>query len=520
MGFLDIFKAKRKALPEEPPAYTPKPAQDGEAFQLDPYDYTIQGEGLGGDVQGVHGLDFMTLRRMSRVPPIAAIIQTRCNQVAEFSAPAEDQFDIGFTVRLKNKTKDPTKAELAEMEEIRSMIATTGPYDLSDDDFDTFLRKLVRDSLRFDQAAFEVLRARNGRPLAFEVVDASTIRRAKVTSEERQSGRIDLDGPAYIQMVQGVKRAEWTRRQVGFIVRRPRSDIYAFRYGYPELEELVEVVTYYLNAFQNNGEKYVNGIHTQGILAFKTKMNPKLFRAFRREFYSMLQGSRNSNKTLLMQLDPDNKEEIQNVNMGASNTDAQYDQWLAFLLKLACSLYQIDPAELGFIYGAEGQSGALSQGGPGERIQYSREKGLRPLLKSIERSLNRMLFQSYQPWDKYRFCFQGFDVETADQRLKAAKEKASTFMTVNEVRQELGLEPLDNPAADKGPLNQVFAQYVAGEAPPPEEGAAEGEGGGAEPGAEAPPTGEVPAGDEDVWAQFFKGAQRPKVRLREVEVDV
>lgn len=48
--------------------------------------------------------------------------------------------------------------------------------DLDSDNFDSFIRKLVRDSLTYDQTCFEIVPDRKGRPSQILAVDSSTIR--------------------------------------------------------------------------------------------------------------------------------------------------------------------------------------------------------------------------------------------------------------------------------------------------------------------------------------------------------
>ena len=490
----DLVKAKPEPKPEPPKGY-----------HLAPWDIYQTDETTQVHKGTVFGLDFLTLNRLSRVVVIGAIIQTRCNQVGSFARRARDKYDIGFNIALRdNKTgRDLTAKEQAEIEEICNLIETCGPEEWADSDFDSTLKKIVRDSYTYDQAVIEPIRSATGKTIAFSAIDAATIRRSKLTPEEVAEGRRAASS-GFVQVIDGVIRARWDRKDLGFMIRRPRSDIKARGYGYPEIEELLQTLNYFVSAFQNNGEKYVHGIHAAGILALKTKMSPEMFRAFSHQFSAKLRGSQNSNKTMLIQLDPESKEEIQSVNLAENNHDSQFDQWLGFLMKLVCSLYQIDPAELGFVFGAEGQTGALSQGGPGERVKYSKDKGLRPLLCSLEALINKTILWSYEPWKKYVFSFAGLDTSDPGQALESDIKKLSNFMTVNEIRKLNGMEPLEDPAADRGPMNQNFIQMMGSAAEPEPD---QGEG------------GEEDQDPDQVAEQILK-SRSSKVRVREVEVDV
>jgi len=407
--------------------------------------------------EGTVGLDYDVLLQMSRVPVISAIIQTRINQVAEFCTPQDSPFDAGFVIGPRDKDAEVSDELKERIASLTSWIETCGDgykhggaYD-----FESFVRMILRDSLTYDQCAFELMRNRKGELVGFVPVDASTIRRASVGEEERKEGRRSWDDAAFVQVINQKQVAEWDADSLAFGIRRPRTWIYSRGYGYPELEELIRTVTYLVNAETYNASNFVNGIHVNSILAVKSKMSPQLFRAFRRDFYAMLSGANQAKRTPILQLDPESNEEVSSVNMSSSAEEMGYSTWMGYLTKIACAIYQIDPAELGFVFGSEGVSSALSQGGPEQRILASRDRGLRPLLRQVQGWLNRWIIHEIDPDLTLRFV--GLDAEDADSKLKSDLDKVTHYMTINEVRAANGLEPL----AKGGDiiLNQT---YIAG----------------------------------------------------------
>jgi hypothetical protein len=336
-------------------------------------------------------------------------------------------------------------------------------------DFESFIRMILRDSLTYDQASFEIMRNRKGELVGFVPVDASTVRRASVGDEERKEGRRAWHESAFIQVINQKQVAEWGADSLAFAVRRPRTWVYARGYGFPELEELIRTVTYLVNAETYNASNFVNGIHVNSILAVKSKMSPQMFRAFRRDFYAMLSGAHQAKRTPILQLDPEANEEVSSVNMSSSAEEMGYSTWMGYLTKIACAIYQIDPAELGFVFGSEGVTSSLSQGGPEQRILASKDRGLRPLLRQVQGWVNRWIIHEIDP--SLSFRFEGLDAEDASAKLKSDIDKVSHYMTINEVRAENGLEPLE-----KGGdivLNQTYVTATMGG----DEGAVEGEGG-------------------------------------------
>jgi hypothetical protein len=393
--------------------------------------------------EGTVGLDYDVLLQMSRVPVISAIIQTRINQVAEFCTPQDSPFDAGFVIGPREKdaeVDDELKERIASLtawlETCGEGYKHGGAYD-----FESFVRMILRDSLTFDQCTFELMRNRKGELVGFVPVDASTIRRSSVGDEERKEGRRAWDQSAFVQVINQNEVAEWDADSLAFAIRRPRTWIYSRGYGYPELEELIRTVTYLVNAETYNASNFVNGIHVNSILAVKSKMSPQLFRAFRRDFYAMLSGANQAKRTPILQLDPESNEEVSSVNMSSSAEEMGYSTWMGYLTKIACAIYQIDPAELGFVFGSEGVSSAISQGGPEQRILASRDRGLRPLLRQVQGWINRWIIHEIDPDLSLRFV--GLDSEDADSKLQADMQKVQHYMTINEVRALNGLEPLE-----------------------------------------------------------------------------
>ena len=128
-------------------------------------------------------LSYQTLRRMSKTPIINAILKTRKNQIADFAEPQADRYSTGFVIRKKRRLGEPetdnTAEEWRRIEEIQTILLNCGVEDSwNNDDFETFIRKLVDDSLTFDQMTFEVVRDRSGQLYEFFATDASTFRLA------------------------------------------------------------------------------------------------------------------------------------------------------------------------------------------------------------------------------------------------------------------------------------------------------------------------------------------------------
>jgi len=392
--------------------------------------------------EGQRGLDYEQLRVMTRVPIIASIIQTRINQIAEFAKPSYDGRGIGFTIRLKDRRGIPSEADLETIQDIYKFMLSCGDNRIDfESNFEAFLRILVRDSLSFDQACFEVVRSRSGRVAGFMNVDSSTIRRTRMTADEKELGRRDPEGIHFCQIIDNRVKAEFGVKDLCFGIRRPRSEVKYKGYGYPELEECMSIITNLINAEVFNAANFTNGISVSGIVAVKTKMNPQLFRAFRREFYSMLSGSQNAKKTPLIQLDPDGNEDLKALNLSQSNKEMEFENWINYQIRQLCGLWQIDPMEIGFNFGEVGVRSSLNQQDPSSKVLMSKEKGLRPLLRAVEAWINKYIINELD--DNFELVFSGMDIIPSNIQLDMDIKKVTSYLTVNELRASKDLPPLE-----------------------------------------------------------------------------
>ena len=423
-----------------------KASNKSKAFELNPYDVDQMAYAqsyMDGDThKGTQsGLSYATLRFLARMPLVSAILQTRINQVAEFAHSQQDRYSAGFVIQTKNQKEETTDEQKEQIEALTKWLMQCGDSRIvGHTTFEMFIRMIVRDSLMYDQCNFEVIYS-GGKPIAFKAVDASTIRRTAPTKEELKTGKREQNKSSFVQLIDHKKVAEFNRRELAWGVRRPRSNIEVNGYGFPELEECAPTIIDMMHSKAYNSANFTHGLHLSGILAVKSKMSPALFRAFRREFYAMLQGGNGAKKTPIIQLDPEAKEEISSVNLSNSNSDMEFDKWLNFLIKETCAIFQMDPSELGFVYGNEGQTSSLNSGDTGNRIKFSKEKGLRPLLRALQTWINRWIIEPLS--EDLELVFVGLDVESEDKRIERIQKKIKMFMTVNEARALFDLEPLE-----------------------------------------------------------------------------
>jgi len=285
-----------------------------------------------------YSLTYDVLKRCaSQLSIVAAIINTRVAQIASFAAPYRTTKSLGFMIKHKDPEHMTTKSEREFIKHLEAFISDCGepgrknPYSrTSRDDFESFIKKIVRDTLTYDSLTFEVVPRNNGIPFEFLAVDASTIR---IASTDRDSGigfsyharnpTAPLTGRfaalyenkqygvlrgggynqtdpvtdhdvQYVQIVNGQIENVYSEDELAFGVRNPRTDIYIQGYGYGEIEQLITIVTSLLFSEEYNRLYFQQGSHPKGLLNFKgDNWTPDQLEAFRRQWISSVSGVSN-----------------------------------------------------------------------------------------------------------------------------------------------------------------------------------------------------------------------------------
>lgn len=424
------------------------PARKMKALQFDPFDLVS----LMGWRERPTALSYVAMERVaSNVPVIADIIRVRVKQVQTFCSRPEDRHSPGFKVRLRNKkaeTSEESDKRCAELEDVILNCGFNDPQRPQDaTSLKAFAGAFIRDTLSYDQATFEVVSDRMGRPSYWGIVDATTIRLLDPFVQ-------DEENVLAVQVVHDMVVADFTKDELAFCVRNPRSGIYTYGYGESEVETLVREITGFLWAIEYNRRFFSQGSAAKGILNFKGTIPDRHMTAFRRQWYAMVTGVSNAWRTPIT-----NAEELQWINLQLSNRDMEYSAWMDFLIKVGCARFQIAPEEVNFSYGNTGQTQAMGQTSIEEKLKASRDLGLRPLVTWFFEQLNRHFLWKLDP--DYEVVPIGLDETGIEAETTLLKDQTMVYLTVDEAREQVGLEPMPN---EKGEviLNPTWLQYAQG----------------------------------------------------------
>jgi len=450
----DVIKAildEHKALADRNGSRDPlgglhEPANDPKAVQFDPFDMVA----ITGWRERPSGLSYRALARVAaQTPVIADIIRTRIQQVIVFCALPNDRHSPGFKVRLRDRDAEMTPEIEKRCREYETVILNCGfehPDRPSDStSFAHFAKMFIRDSLTYDQACFEKVPDKLGRPAYFKNVDSATIRLLDPFVR-------DDEGILAVQMLRSMIVADFTSDEIAFCIRNPRSGIHTYGYGEAEIATLIREITGFLWSMQYNRKFFSQGSAAKGILNFKGMIPDRHMAAFRRQWTAMVSGVTNAWKTPIT-----NAEGLEWINMQLTNRDMEYSAWMDFLIKICCARFLIAPEEVNFSYGNTGQVAAMGGTSTEEKLKASKDLGLRPLVHFLFESINRNFLWDLDPL--YEVVPVGLDEKGVEAETELLEKQTKVWMTVNEARRFAGEEPLPGKQGDVI-LNDVWLRHV------------------------------------------------------------
>ena len=421
-----------------------RPGKGMTSVEIDDFQVQVNGDWM--EKPGV--IDHTMLRAMvEQTPVLNAVIMTRCRQVQRFCQVPEDGRGPGFVIRHKDKNHKPNAEEQKSIALLQDFFVNCGwEFDprkrkrLKRDTFPQFMNKLVRDSLTLDAASIET-EMKKDRRMGIDgmyAVDGGTIRLCT------EDGYEDDDEIYAVQLVSGQVRTLYTYDDLIYEPRNPRTDIQAAGYGMAETELLIKVVTGYLNAMTYNTKFFDSNSIPKGLLHLSGQYGTQDLDAFKRYWNAMVKGVNNA-WALPVMVSKDQESRASFEKFGVDVNEMMFSKWMTFLTSIICAIYGIAPDEINFESFTNGAS-SLSGNDTEEKIENSKDKGLRPLLGHFQQLFSDYVVRDFS--DKYIFRWTGLDEESDDRRWESIKLSA----TWNELRAQNGQEPAEGPLGD-APLN-------------------------------------------------------------------
>ena len=418
---------------------------------------------------------------------VSAIIQNRVDILARFSRPQTKKFDMGFRVIKISETEEYSKEERAEIENIQAFIYNCGRIKNTPDDdkmvFGEFIKLIVRDALTFGHIAVEKIKTRRGalhrfRPLPAESIyhinkdmskdqirdHVKTVARQfepKSDNDPKTTQEIveqPVDFYRYVQVSYDNRpMAVFGDEDMIFRTLNPQNFADSNGYAYSPLEMAIINITHHMNTEQYNSNFFTHGQAAKGVLHLKGTVTQSQLTAFRRQFYNLINGSQNAWRTpIIAGLD-----DVQWVPMAGGSKEMEYLNYNLHLMRSICTQFQIDPTEIGLDLLVTGGKNISSSDGHASKIQFSREKGLYPLLMFIEDLINRDILPAIDEEyaRKYKFQFEGYTDETPQTEIALLQAEMTVSKSMNDLLHAARKPKIKHPVGDL-PMNQAFWQLV------------------------------------------------------------
>ena len=413
---------------------------------------------------------------------VSAIIQSRVDTLLRFSRPQNKKFDLGFRIVKKDSTEHSSKAELSEIENLQAFIYNCGRLENTPDDdkmlFGEFLKMTVRDALTFGNIAVEKVLTRGGALHRFRPVPAESVyfvnedagkkqieeyvRAAKQTLQPTSDNNpltsqiqsnIDVDFYKYVQVAYDNRPlAVFGDEDMVFKLFNPQNFADSQGYCYSLVELAIINITNHMNTENYNSNFFTHGQAAKGVLHLKGTVTQTQMTSFRRQFYNLINGSQNAWRTpIIAGLD-----DVQWVPMAGGSKDMEYLNYNQHIMRSICSQFQIDPIELGLDALSGGKT--TSTGDSSEsKIEFSREKGLYPILMFLEDLVNNDILPAIDPEysKKYRFQFEGYSDETPQTEVSLLQAEMTVNKSMNDLLLAARKEKIKHVVGDL-PLNQAF----------------------------------------------------------------
>lgn len=409
------------------------------AFMFDPYSADYSADGFKRPIKQI---GFEILKRMGETHIAKMVKNTRINQVKDYLKFVTDPQDQGFTIRKKislfDERKEPNRTEKKEIEQIVKFLENskkpsnnktgalkidTSKWDIYDD-FDEFIQMILNDSLTYDQIAVEMQRNRQFELISYKAIDASTIRLLDTIDNrlyehnkklyDEQFGLL----PRYAQVWGNIIQQNPLTKQpivyypweLTFSIRNKSTDIFKNGYGTSELETLINIMTWILYGMEYNGNFFKQGSNPKGFINIKNGGGGSdTVNEFRDMWRHMVAGVRNSHKMPVIE-----GIDLEWIDLQQSNRDMEFQEWVDFLIIMFCAVYTIDPTELGFNF--QRASSLFGQDGQKQRLDHSQNKGLKPILRWLEKVISRYIVEEIN--SEYEFVWCGIDLEDEETKIK------------------------------------------------------------------------------------------------------
>jgi hypothetical protein len=322
-------------------------------------------------------------------------------------------------------------------------------------DFAGWLRESLEDLLVIDAPAFEIRKNRGGQVIGLDVIDGSTL---KVLIDD--TGRWPVPpAPAYEQVIHG---KPWRLLTADEILYAPRNRRPHKAYGFSPVEQIIITVNTGLRRQIMQLQHFTEGNVPAGLLNAPEGWNTEQIRQFQEWFNSILAGN-TAEKTRLIWGPAGSR--YQAFKEPPYKDD--FDEWLA---RIVCYALSLPPNA--FTRQVNRATAATAQ-------EVALEEGLAPLMGWVKRLADHIIQRHLGHPDLEFSWSDQRPIDQHDQSVILTSYVKNGIYTLNEARDQLGLDPIDGgdetlfetaqgPVMFESVLNPPAGSTLPGAAPEPQ----------------------------------------------------
>lgn len=298
-------------------------------------------------------------------------------------------------------------------------LTTFFKYPDKENQWNTWIRKLLEDMFVIDAVAVYPRMTRGGEIYGFELMDGATIKR--VIDEW---GRRPLPpDPAYQQVLKGLPAVDYTSEELVYWMRNPRTNRI---YGFSPVEQIIMTVNIALRRQVHQLQYYTEGNVPEAICGLPAEWGLDVIKQWQSYWDTTMEG--NTAQRRHMKFVPFDPTKI--FSPKSESLKDAYDEWLA---RIVCFCFSISPSQL-----VKETNRATA-----DTVQDTAKKeGLVPLQTWIKNSIDYLIkVQLKQPNACFKWKAQ-LDLDPLQQAQVDQIYLAADVITPDEVRDRLGKEAM------------------------------------------------------------------------------
>jgi len=400
------------------------------------------------------GIDLGTIRAFANDTWNSQCIGTLAEEIAQID------WDVLPEEKYEEKYNEQIKDEIIEFFK----------YPNKDDNWNTFIKKLLNDAIPLDQGvivktfssdsydnqkSFDVWKKSVDELGNFKKYNEEIIRepdkilatpikgdKAKLiamyvapgqtfTIDVDIHGRLFEDKPTYYQYSYAVpssKPLPFFRREIAWFKMNPSAST---PYGRSAIEDMMDVLESLSGATKQNKDIYQKRAIAEGIIKMMGIPDDELEDA-KNEYMKELQGK--GHRIIFTNGDIDFKQITMSMH------DMEWLNGMKFYQNVVMAMWKVPPAELGYTFDSKGKNPDDNQ----NRIFI--RKGVMPYLRALEAMFNSEIVPEFYQNMEQECRFKFMDIDKFEEKLQRENDLMDLKMglkTINEIRRERGLDPVE-----------------------------------------------------------------------------